>query len=184
MNDNNVLNTFPILVTERLILIQITQKHIENIFDIFSNDKVTEHYDCFSYTNRSQAELCVNNHEKRFREKAGIRWGITLKGNDQVIGTIGYNNFQAEGNGTIGYDLNEKFWGRGIISEAIKAIVDFGFETLKIHRIEANVGPDNKASQKVLEKNGFLKEGLMRDKGFWKNQFQTFLVYSILSTDR
>jgi ribosomal-protein-alanine N-acetyltransferase len=85
--------------------------------------------------------------------------------------------------GRLGYDLNENYWNHGIISEAIKIITEYGFKTLHIHRIEAEVIPENIASFIVLERNGFTKEGVMRDKGFWRNKHHTLILYSKLSTD-
>ena len=183
MNPTNFFDTFPVLETKRLKLIQITHQHAADIFAIFANNNVTEHYDCFSFTTLSEAESIISHHEKKFQTKTGIRWGITLKGCDNIIGTIGFNHFEIGRTGVIGYELNEKFWSQGIITEAIKCITEFGFSIMSLRRIEASVAPENIASQKVLATNGFTKEGIMRDKGFWKNQFQTFVVYSKLSTD-
>jgi ribosomal-protein-alanine N-acetyltransferase len=177
------LSEFPTLRTERLALIEITTDDVAEIFDIFSNDKVTRFYDCDSFKSKNEALKIIELFQKRFNDVIGIRWGITLTNAKKIIGTIGFNKFQYNMIGKLGYDLNENYWNRGIITEAIKIITEFGFKTLHIHRIEAEVIPENIASSIVLERNGYTKEGVMRDKGFWKNKHHTLILYSKLSTD-
>ena len=78
----------------------------------------------------------------------------------------------------------KSYWNRGIITEAVRAVNYFGFNTLKIHRIEAGVTPGNIVSEKVLLKSGFIKEGTIREREFWKGKHQTYWFYSKLSTDK
>lgn len=183
MTNAEILFTFPVLETERLRLVQLSQIHCDDIFGIFSSKKVTEYYDCHPYKSVDEARDLIAIFKQRFNNKTGIRWGICLKENPKVIGTIGFNRFQQKLSGSIGYDLNEKYWNKGIISEAIRIVTEFGFNTLSLHRIEAEVVPGNTASEIVLTKNGFQYEGTLREKGFWKGEYHDLRLFSKLSTD-
>ena len=82
-----------------------------------------------------------------------INWGISLKENSRLLGTICLFKFQPENyRAEIGYLLHADFHRQGIMNEAMKPVIDYGFNTLKLHSIEANVNPSNLASIKILEK--------------------------------
>ena len=85
---------------------------------------------------------------------------------------------------TIGYFLSESYWGNGIASEALKTIIKFLFEKVNVNRIQAEVMPENEVSKKVLLKNGFTKEGLLRQANLWSGKGIVDLeIYSILKGD-
>jgi RimJ/RimL family protein N-acetyltransferase len=174
----------PVLSTNRLDLIEITDDHIQDIFQIYSNDNVTKYDDCYSFTSLDHAADAVNLFKQVFKNKTGIRWAITFKNEKKLIGNIGFNQFQSFHTGKIGFALNEQFWGMGICTEAIREVVRYGFDTLKIHRIEAETHPENTGSGLVLTKNGFKREGTLRDFVFWKGVHQTIVMYSKISGDK
>ncbi|MDB5191309.1 MAG: GCN5-related N-acetyltransferase [Segetibacter sp.] len=87
---------FPILETERLSLIEIVQEHKGDIFELFSDDKVTEFYNVTTLTSEDQAQQFIDWFRSRFYNNAGIRWGIAIKGSANIIGTVGFNNFTKE----------------------------------------------------------------------------------------
>jgi ribosomal-protein-alanine N-acetyltransferase len=113
----------------------------------------------------------------------GINWAITLKDNPRLIGIIGHyrmkpEHFRAE----IGYMLLPDYHGKGIIFEAVKEALRYGFQVMKLHSIEAVIDPDNKASAKVLEKNGFVKEAHFKENEYYDGRFWDSVVYSLLDT--
>lgn len=83
----------------------------------------------------------------------------------------------------IGYELSKEYWGKGIASEALEAIILYGFQHFQLERIEALVEPANSASSKLLEKNGFKREGLLRHYEFTCGKFDDLYMYSILKGD-
>ena len=97
----------------------------------------------------------------------GMRWGIVERGRDELVGSIGYYRLvdgprrQAE----IGYDLVPERWGRGIMTEALEAMVSHCTEVLGVDRLEALVLPDNERSARLLERSGFHREGMLRGHG-------------------
>ena len=111
-----------------------------------------------------------------------ILWGICLKDTAPVIGTIGYWQIQKEHyRAETGYMLHPDYQGKGIMDEALKAVIKYGFETMQLHSIEANVNPANAASMKLLEKNGFVKEAYFRENYFYNGQFLDSVIYSLLN---
>ena len=119
----------------------------------------------------------------RFEEGLAVRWGISIKGQDSIIGTIGFNNFIKGHRASIGYDLQHKQWNRGFLTEALNEIVNFGFTALEANRIEAEVMQGNLASERVLEKAGFKKEGILRQWMLWNGNYYDMTMYSLLKTD-
>ena len=178
-----MFDTFPSLETNRLDLIEIKQEHLGDIFKLYSDNNVTQFYNVVTLINEGEAQKFIDWFQNRFAEKAGIRWGISLKGNDNIIGTIGYNNFTKQHRANIGFDLQANFWNNGYLTEAIKVVTEFGFKKLDINRIEAEVMKGNIASEKVLAKNGFKNEGVLRQWMYWNNKYYDMTMFSILQSD-
>lgn len=176
----NTLTAFPILCTERLDLIEINQKHLTDLFKLFNDENVTEFYNIKTLTEEKDAQKYLDWFQSRFHDKLGIRWGIALKGKTEIIGTIGFNNYTKDHRASIGYDLQKDYWNNGYITEALKAVIKYGFEKLEINRIEAEVMPGNIYSEKALNRLGFKKEGLLRDWMLWNEKHYNMIMYSLL----
>ncbi len=174
MTKNDLI--FPKIRTKRLILNQFDDRHIGELFEIFGSTEAMQYYDLEPFSNPEQCLELIDLNKNRFENKTGIRWGIFLE--KKLIGTCGFNAYRADRKGVIGYDLQPAYWGKGITTEALQAIVDFGFNNLQIHRIEAYVTPGNLASEKVLIKTGFELEGKLKDVAFFKNKYQDQLLYA------
>ena len=152
-----------LLTTNRLYLREITIEDAPDIFSYFSNDEVTKYYGMESFTTIEQAEQLVRHFATSLERNQGMRWAIELKEQPGLIGTIGFNMLSIPNKRTeVGYELHPNFWGKGLVGEALEAVVKFGFEELKLNRIGATVFVENKASQQVLIKQGFEREGLLR----------------------
>ena len=145
MQKNNTefsLDTFPILYTDRLDLVEIKQSHVSDLYKLFSDEKVTRFYNLLPFQNEQEAQKCIHWFQNRFKDKLGIRWGIAIKGQQNIIGTIGFNNFSKRHRANLGYDLQSEHWNNGFITEALKAVINFGFKQLEINRIE-NIKKNN-----------------------------------------
>ena len=130
------------------------------------------------------AEDFIRATHQRIRKKKAFELGIELKGAKGIIGMIGLMSIDHENkNAEIGYWLGKKYWRRGIMKEAIKLMLNFGFRELKLVRIYATVMHPNVASFKLLEKSGFQYEGRMRKATLRKGRWMDNLIYSILSSE-
>ncbi|OGS41586.1 MAG: hypothetical protein A3K67_04290, partial [Euryarchaeota archaeon RBG_16_62_10] len=117
-----------------------------------------------------------------FAASTGIRWGIALKGEPGLIGTAGYYRWAKEGarNAHMGYDLVREHRGKGIMREALSAIIDFGFRQMKLHRIQIQTDPRNAASMRLAEALGFKREGVLREDQLFRGKWVDDAVYSLL----
>ncbi|MCM3602797.1 GNAT family N-acetyltransferase [Robertmurraya korlensis] len=176
---------FPTLETERLVLREISKEDAEAIFACFSNVNVTRYYGQDTLENIEQAEAFVNFFANSFKENRGIRWGIELKGTQGLIGTIGFNAWSPKHKrAEIGYEVHPNHWRKGYTFEAISKVIEHGFDEFGLTRIGAVVFTDNEASNKLLTKMGFLKEGVLRDYMYQNGEAYDTYVYSLLKYNR
>lgn len=174
----------PRIETERLVLRALRESDADAVFRVFRDPDVTRHYDLHTFTTLDQARSLIAFFAGRFRARQGIRWGVTLRGEDVVVGTCGFNAWERHlGAAPIGYDLAREHWGRGIATEAVGAILGFGFETMALNRIEALVVPGNVGSERLLAKLGFEREGLLREKGHWGGRHHDLQMFALLRRD-
>ncbi len=175
---------FPNLETERLILRELTQADAERIFACFSNEDVTRYYGLEPFEELKQAENLVNLFSKSFADKRGIRWGIERKGTKEIIGTIGFNVWSpAHKRAEIGYEIHPDYWRKGYTLEALTIVMSYGFESMGLTRIGAVVFLENEASNNLLNKIGFQKEGILRDYMYQNGKAHDAFMYSILKKD-
>lgn len=173
---------FPIITTQRLTLREMTTRDISALFKLFSNDAVTRYNDVDTFKHMNEAESLLGFLQERFDHRIGLRWGICLKSHDEMfLGTCGYNAWSRHNAcGKIGYDLMPAYWGKGIMTEAVHGIVQFGFRYMQLNRIEADVTLNNHASVRVLEKVGFKAEGILRQAGYWKGRYHDLRLFALL----
>lgn len=176
---------FPLLATPRLILRELNANDVESVFRIRSDYEVTKYNTGPAYQHLDQAADLIEAITNSYREQDEIRWGITLRqGDNSVIGLCGYNYWnRRDHRGSIGYDLARAYWGYGIMTEAIQAVVTFGFEQMGLNRIEADADARNVASIRVLEKIGFRREGIQREQFFDGGIFHDLVLFSLLKSE-
>lgn len=171
---------FPRLETDRLLLRKIVPSDAAALYAIFSDDEVTRYYDLPTMTDPADANTMVRRMAARTKHGQAIRWGIVRKQDRAFVGTCGFH-FQAAGfKAEIGYDLGREYWHQGYMSEALRAMLTYGFETLQLNRIEALVMPGNEASTAVLLRLGFTEEGVLREFAFFKGQYHDLRFFSLL----
>lgn len=176
------LSTFPVITTERLVLRELRPSDAERVFAMRSDPLVMH------YVNRPLAQSMEDAHALIDRISASVaagdavQWAITERGDDTFVGLIGFWRLVKEHYyGELGYTLARDHWGKGYISEAIGAVLDFGFNTAGLHRVEAITRPQNTASVRVLEKNGFVQEGHIKEGIFWNGAFHDSLHFGRLA---
>jgi len=179
------LPEFPVLETDRLILRKVEIKDTESVYRLRNDKKTVEFTARPPFESMEEAEEMVKKMIWAYETSNGINWAITFKGNDKMIGGIGFWRIIREHyRGEIGYSLMSEHWNKGIMSEAIQPVINAGFDIINLHTIEANLNPNNIASVKVLEKSLFKKEGYIRENYFFGNAFEDTLVYGLVKSDR
>ena len=173
---------FPTLLTERLILRQIQLDDAERLFSMRSSEKMMAFIQRPRAKTLEDATKLIESMQEGLGKKESIVWVMSLKNDPEMIGTIGFwrmtpEHFRAE----IGYLLHADYWQQGIAYEALVKVLEYGFNVMNCHSIEANIDPKNTASQRLLEKAGFVKEAHFKEDYFWEGQFLDSAVYSKLS---
>lgn len=158
------MNEFPKVVTKQLILRGPEPKDLQHVYDICSDPEVMRYYGVKPYDSMEKAEKHLDWLASLHRENKGLRWVITLKDEDQYIGDVGFFNYEVKHNrAEIGYILGKEHWGKGIMTEAIEAVLTYGFNEMNLNRVQALIDARNRASIRVAEKQGFKYEGTLRD---------------------
>lgn len=173
---------FPELTAERIVLRRISHKDKDDIFFLRSDENVLKYLDKVPSPSVDETLEYIDKINTLINDNESILWGICLKKHTKLIGTICYwrmvkEHFRAE----IGYVLHPQYQGTGIMHEAIGEVLRYGFETMQLHSVEAKVNPENVASIKLLEKNGFVREGYFREDFFFNGKFLDTGVYSLLT---
>jgi ribosomal-protein-alanine N-acetyltransferase len=163
---------FPLLTTNRLFLRQIQPTDAEDFFTTFSDEEAMQFYGDEPHRSLHETHTLIEQIQARYARRDAIRWGITLKGEDRVIGSCGFHHFDVGFHCTeTGYELQRAFWRQGIMFEAMSAILSYGFDILELHRIEAVIDMANEQSKGLLLKLGFTYEGNLRQRYFFRGQF-------------
>lgn len=173
---------FPELKTERLLLRRLKETDANEMFFLRSNDDVLRYLGKEPASSVKEAEQFIVKINKAVDENESILWGIALASDPSaIIGTICLWNFKPENyRGEIGYILHPNYWRKGIMKEAINCVIDYGFNVLKLHSIEALLSPENIASSTILESTGFIKEGHLKENFYFRGEYSDTLIYSKL----
>lgn len=149
---------FPTVTTQRLVLRQLRDDDVQELFALRTNENVNR------FLNRPVPESLndvwkfIVKVNQITRDNEGLYWVITCKNEDKVLGTIGLRNFEAEQcQAEIGYELHPDHQGQGIMHEAIDHVLAYGFGCLGLRTIMADTDPGNLRSIQPLERHGFVK---------------------------
>ncbi|GGH86572.1 ribosomal-protein-alanine N-acetyltransferase [Pullulanibacillus pueri] len=171
----------PTLETERLILRKLTLNDVEDLFAYASKPQVSRYVPWDVHKSIEDSQHFLESITNAYKEKGKLTWAIELKSEGKMIGTIDYVNwspdhFKAE----IAYVLSHHYWGRGMTTEASQKLLEYGFGTLGLNRVEGRIMLENKQSQRVLEKLGMTFEGVARQTLFIKGKFIDIANYALL----
>lgn len=171
----------PTIETERLRLRWLTAVDVPALFAIFGNAEVCRYWSSPPMPDIAAAEALLREIEAYFAERSLFQWGIAERDSDAVIGTCTLASLSAEHRrAEIGFALARSAWERGYLAEALPALLAFAFDTLGLHRIEADADPRNTRSIRVLERVGFQREGYMRERYHLAGEIQDAVMYGLL----
>ncbi len=177
---------FPVLSTDRLILREITVRDAAFWMRNFSDPTTVAFsaYDPPKDVAAAKEEIrryCI----RPFADGKGIRWGIERRDLAELIGTLGYHRWVREelNSAEMGYELLPEHRRRGIMAEAMTAVLGFGFEQMRLHRAEVRTDPTNLPSIRLLEKLGFHREAVLRETTHFRDRYIDDAVYSLLDRE-
>lgn len=169
------------LETERLLLRRLQRQDAPGLLALYCQPEVIEFLDIPLMQEEAEARNWIERLESLRQSGQGLRFGVFDRESGDLIGTVGFHHWdQARRRAEISYDLSPRWWGQGYMREALQAVLQFGFERLNLHRIEALVDPRDTRSQNLLYGLGFKMEGVLRDHDFLKGRFQDDMVFALL----
>lgn len=180
----------PVFATERLVLRPLQPADAAGLYALFSDDRVTEHYDLASLRSLSEAISLLQHflNGNANPVASGFRWAITRKGQpEQLLGTCGVHSPNAAFHSiAIGYDLLPDVWGQGLAREAVSGMLDYCFSShfpFELNRVTATTDLVSPRSIALLQRLGFSEEGILRQFGYWKEAFHDVRLFALLRQD-
>ena len=174
---------FPERQTTRLLLQQILPEDQSFIFEGLSHPQVIPYYGVQYRTLEETREQMVYYHQLWLSGR-GMWWKLVDKNTGQKVGAAGFNDYNTQHQKCeVGYWLLPQYWGTGLATEALRSVVEFLFKEKKAHRIEALIEQANAGSCRVMERIGFIREGLLRDYEQKNSRYISLYIYSLLASD-
>jgi len=186
MNTGKLFTNQAVLESDMLILRPVTPEDIEEVFALYSNERIFEFCGILNHKNKATLLKAIGHFERDFRAQTRIKWGIARQADPaRIVGIIEATGFNKPVNQvTVGYFLHPDFWHQGIASEALRILTAYLFEQGEFNRVQAEVMPANLHSKKVLLKNGYRLEGTLRQANLWPGKGLVDLeIYAILACD-
>jgi RimJ/RimL family protein N-acetyltransferase len=176
--------TYPILETARLQMRKLSRFDAQAIFELRSDYQVTKYNIGDAYTNIEQARDLIRNIQSEYVERKTIRWGITVKPHDTVVGMIGFNYWDRNDHrAAIGFDLRQDHWRKNIMTEAVSEVIRFGFQNMGLNRIEADASIYNVGSITLLQHMGFMQEGIQREQYYEGGNYHDLVLFALLKCE-
>lgn len=172
---------FPELNSDRLNLRKLTHMDATDFFGLRSNSNVLTYLDRHPEHSVKEVFSIIDSIDHDIKSNKSILWVICEKDANKLIGTIGFwktdpFHHRAE----IGYLLHPDYWGKGYMDEAIRMVIDYAWNVMRLHTIEANINPANAASKNVLLKNGFKVEGYFHESYHFDGKFLDAEILSLI----
>lgn len=172
----------PVLTTARLRLRRIEERDVEALFAIFGDPLVARFTSRVAMADLDAAREFQAYIQHNLDTHDGWTWGVCRAGEDVVLGTLSLFALEApQARAEVGYVFGRAAWGHGYAVEAMTALLDFAFHTLGLRRLEADADPRNLASLRVLERLGFAREGLLRERWNVGGEVQDTVIHGLLA---
>ena len=174
----------PELRTPRLLLRKLTMRDAQDIYRYSRDPEVARHVLWDPHTSLGDSRAYLRCMLRRYHAHEPASWGIVLRDTGRVIGTIGFMWVQHENAAAeVGYSLAREYWNQGLMTEALTAVIRYGFDHMGLNRIEAQHETNNPASGAVMRKCRMQKEGTLRSRLYNKGKYVDVDLYAILKRD-
>lgn len=183
---NPIFATFPILETERTILRAPTFDDADQLFALWSDPKVTRYLGRPHMTTLDEVNQRISLFHMDLEQQTSITWAIINRADGCLIGTTVLLRIQSQHHrAELGYELSPEWWGKGLITEVASSVLEYSFNTVGLHSMEAHIDPENIGSRRVLEKLGFVQEGYFRENYYEPavDRFTDTAIFSLLKSE-
>ena len=172
------------LQTERLQLRALVAADARALMEIFSDPRVMRYWSTAPWTGLEQALGFIERSQDAMQSGEALRLGMVRAGDSQLIGQCTLFSLSAQSRrAEVGYSMRADAWGQGHMHEALCALLDHGFGEMQLNRVEADIDPRNAASARSLERLGFAREGLLRERWIVAGEVSDTALYGLLAGD-
>ena len=179
---NVTFDPFPELTTERLVLRRINNNDANELFFLRSDVEIMRYICRPKPKDIDDILQFIQQINNMIDGNDGVAWAMALKGNPKLMGHISFHHLLKEHyRAEVGYMMHPDHYGKGLMNEALKAVLNYGFNSIGVHSVEANVSPENTASRKLLERNNFIQEAHFKENFYWEGEFLDSIIYSLLA---
>ena len=177
----DVFGDLPTLETERLVLRKMRLDDAADLFEYASDPEVSTYTTWGPHQSLDDSREFLTRILGLYENCELAEWGIVHKADAKFIGTCGFVDWSPyHSRAEIGYAMSRKYWGLGLMTEAARRVIAFGFENMQLNRVEARCMIENIGSARVMEKSDMSYEGILREHMYAKGQYDDLKIYSIL----
>lgn len=174
----------PTLDAERLRLRAVRPEEASDVLRVFGNPVAMEYWSHGPLPDLAAARDYVTNIHEGWRDRVFYQWAIARRQDDAFLGTVTLCEWdRGNRHAELGYMLDPAVHGQGLASEAVRTVLRFGFETMELHRVEADTDPRNAASIRLLERLGFQREGYFRERWLINGEWLDSVMFGLLHAD-
>jgi len=174
----------PVLRTPRLLLRKLEERDARDVYEYASDPETVRYLTWYEHPNIQYTRDYLRTVTDKYARHEFYDWAVMLRQDGKVLGTCGYTTVDTLNSKLeAGYVLNRAYWGQGLMCEALRAVIMYGFERLGYNRVEARCMEGNRASERVMQKCGMQYEGTLREALYSKGVYQTIRYYSMLHGD-
>jgi [ribosomal protein S5]-alanine N-acetyltransferase len=176
-------NPFPELKTERLLLRRMSMDDANELFFLRSDASVMKYINKEPTSSIDDVKAFIQRINSDIDSNYVIMWALCFQDNPaKMIGLIccwqiRREHYRAE----IGFTLHPDHWKKGLMKEALRKVIDYGFNTMQLHSIDAHIDPRNHASAALLKSTGFVREAYFKEDYFFRGEFLDTAIYSLLN---
>lgn len=169
------------LTTQRLGLRPVAPPDAGALYALFSDPAVVRYWSSPPWTSPEQATEMIRREDAGLAEGSSVRLAVVRREDDALVGTFSIFSLDpVNRRAEIGYAMAPSVWGRGYAQEAGRAVIGHAFGVLGLNRLEADVDPRNEASARVVQRLGFRREGLLRERWIVAGEVSDSAMYGLL----
>jgi [ribosomal protein S5]-alanine N-acetyltransferase len=172
------------IAADRILLRRFTHADDAALFEMFSHPEVMRYWSTPPFTEMAQAEKRIEDALRHYADETAYPLAVVHIKDQRVIGNCTLWNIHRQNRrAEVGYMLARPYWGHGYMHDAMGAMIDYAFGEMQLNRLEADIDPRNAASARTLERLGFQKEGLLRERWIVGDEVSDSALYGLLASE-